>query len=241
MIVETWATPSIGRGGGGAGGAPPTPSSPGSPSASDAPRVRTTGSSAGRIAAVRMAPRLLLPQVVGHAHKLQDVGAGRQAVEQRCGQARIAEHQKKIAETDAIFDQVNQINAGADAAAQVLRLSIDAKATVKLGPFARGGKRRAVTKACEHDFKPDATVTPVGIFLPATDELFLYGISSKVTSDCLVDRLEQCWTSVRDRFRQITTLVIHLDNGPETHSRRTQFMYRMVEFVRQTGLRVRLV
>jgi hypothetical protein len=122
----------------------------------------------------------------------------------------------------------------------VLRLSLDAKATVKVGPFARGGKSRVSTKASDHDFKPDATVTPVGIFLPATDELFVYEVTSKVTSDCLVDRLGQWWTTVHDRFAQITTLVINLDNGPESHSRRTQFMQRMVEFVRQSGLTVRL-
>ena len=38
-------------------------------------------------------------------------------------------------------------------------------------------------------FKLRAKVTPVGIFLPASDELFLYAVTSKVTSDCLVDRL----------------------------------------------------
>jgi transposase len=136
---------------------------------------------------------------------------------------------------------VTQVNAAADAAPEVLRISIDAKATVKVGPFARGGKSRTTTRACDHDFKPDATVTPVGIFLPATDELFLYGVTSKVTSDCLVDRLEQWWAAVHDRFAHITTLVINLDNGPENHSRRTQFMQRIVAFVRQSGLTVRLV
>jgi hypothetical protein len=35
-------------------------------------------------------------------------------------------------------------------------------------------------------------------------------------------------------------LVINLDNGPENHSRRTQFMYRIVEFVQQAGIAVRL-
>jgi Rhodopirellula transposase DDE domain len=35
--------------------------------------------------------------------------------------------------------------------------------------------------------KPVARVTPVGIFQPASDELFLYGVTSKVTSDCLVE------------------------------------------------------
>ena len=117
---------------------------------------------------------------------------------------------------------------------------MDAKATVKVGPFARGGKSRAATKASDHDFKPHATVTPVGIFLPATDELFVYGVTSKVTSDCLGDRLVQWWDVVQNRFAHITTLVINLDNGPENHSRRTQFMQRLVDFVQQYRVRVRL-
>ena len=133
------------------------------------------------------------------------------------------------------------MNAAADAAPSVLRISMDAKATVKIGPFARGGKSRAQTKACDHDFKPEATLTPVGIFLPANDELFVYAVTSKVTSDCLVDRLVQWWEAVRARFAHITTLVINLDNGPENHSRRTQFMQRIVEFVQQYGITVRLV
>ena len=133
------------------------------------------------------------------------------------------------------------MNAAADAAPDVLRISIDAKASVKVGPFARGGKSRAMTKACDHDFTPEATLTPVGILLPATDELFIYHLTSKVTSDCLLDRLSQWWEAVRSRFAHITTLVVNLDNGPENHSRRTQFMQRMVEFAHQSGLSVRLV
>jgi len=117
---------------------------------------------------------------------------------------------------------------------------MDAKATVKVGPFARGGKSRLPTQAADHDFEPLATVTPVGIFLPAYDELFIYGVTSKVTSDCLVDRLVEWWDSVRARFAQITTLVLNLDNGPENHSRRTQFMRWMVDFAQQYGLRIRL-
>ncbi len=132
------------------------------------------------------------------------------------------------------------MNREADAAADTLRISIDAKATVKVGPFARGGKNRVATNAADHDFQPEATVTPVGIFLPATDELFLYGVTSKVTSDCLVDRVVQWWERVRERFAHITTLVINLDNGPENHSRRTQFMYRLVAFAQTSGLTVRL-
>jgi len=135
---------------------------------------------------------------------------------------------------------VNRINQLADAEPDTLRISMDAKATVKIGPFSRGGKSRAVVKASDHDFDPDGTLTPVGIFLPASDELFIYGVTSKVTSDCLADRLHQWWETVRHGFDNINTLVINLDNGPENHSRRTQFMYRMVDFVNQYNLNVRL-
>jgi Rhodopirellula transposase DDE domain len=135
---------------------------------------------------------------------------------------------------------VKQINEKANADEQVLRISIDAKATVKVGPFARGGKSRVLTKAADHDFQPAATVTPVGILLPASDELFLYGVTSKVTSDCLVDRLSDWWETVKERFSHIKTLLINLDNGPENHSRRTQFMQRLVEFVHRYHIAVRL-
>lgn len=122
----------------------------------------------------------------------------------------------------------------------MLRISIDAKATVNVGPFARGGKSRVPTAAVDHDFHPAARVTPVGIVLPTLDELFLYGITSKVTSDCVADCVERWWERVRLRFAHITTLVINLDNGPENHSRRTQFMQRMVTFAQRTGLTIRL-
>jgi transposase len=122
----------------------------------------------------------------------------------------------------------------------VLRISIDAKATVKIGPFARGGKSRVAVAAADHDFAPEAIVPPVGILLPPWAELFVYGVTSKVTRDCLVDRLVQWWESVRKRFTHITTLVINLDNGPENHRRRPQFMQRLVDFVPHYHVTVRL-
>ncbi len=136
---------------------------------------------------------------------------------------------------------MKQSNEEAQTNTQILRISMDAKATVKVGLFARGGKSRVPTKAADHDFQPEATVTPVGLFLPATDEIFFYGVTSKVTSDCLVDRLVDWWEEVRERFSQITTLLINLDNGPENHSRRTQFMQRLVAFVQRYHISVRLV
>jgi hypothetical protein len=132
------------------------------------------------------------------------------------------------------------VNRAADAAPDTLRVSLDAKATVKLGPFSRRGKSRVPVAAADHDFQPAGTVTPVGLLLPELDELFLYAVTSRVTSDCLVDRLAQWWATVRERFAHITTLVLNLDNGPENHSHRTQFVARLVQFAASTGLTLRL-
>jgi Rhodopirellula transposase DDE domain len=147
---------------------------------------------------------------------------------------------KKIPETDAIFAQVNTVNRQADQDETVLRVSMDAKARVKIGAFSRGGTNRMEVKASDHDFKPKATLTPVGIFLPQWDDVFMYMVTSRVTADCLVDCLHRWWESVRQQFTHIKTLVINLDNGPENHSRRTQFMKRLLEFANQYGLTIRL-
>lgn len=121
-----------------------------------------------------------------------------------------------------------------------MRVSLDAKATVKVGPFSRRGASRVAVQAADHDFEAEAMVTPVGIFLPRQDELTVSEVTSKVTSDCLVDCLERWWATVRPRFAHIRTLVLNLDNGPENHSRRTQFMARLLAFAQRSGLTIRL-
>jgi hypothetical protein len=94
--------------------------------------------------------------------------------------------------------------------------------------------------AADHDCQPEGTVTPVGLLLPDLDELFLYAVTARVTSDCLVDRLAQWWAGVRPRVAHITTLVLNLDNGPVSHSHRTQFVARLVQFAADSGLTVHL-
>ncbi len=135
---------------------------------------------------------------------------------------------------------MSAVNRAADAAPDTLRVSLDAKAAIKLGPFSRRGKSRVPVAAADHDFQPAGTATPVGILLPELDELFLYAVTSRVTSDCLADRLAQWWAAVRERFAHITTLVLNLDNGPENHSHRTQFVARLVQFAADAGLTIRL-
>lgn len=147
---------------------------------------------------------------------------------------------KRIDETDAIFKQIDKVNKEADADPHTLRISCDAKVAVKVGEFDRGGKTRTPTEALDHDFNAVMTVTPYGIFVPELDELSLFFVSSRLTADCIVDQIEKWWYRHQERFTQIRTLLINQDNGPENHSRRTQFMKRMVAFAYQSKLNIYL-
>jgi len=122
----------------------------------------------------------------------------------------------------------------------VLRLSIDAKAPVSVGPFSRRGASRVVVRAADHDFGTIEKLTPLGIFLPDYDELYLYFTAGPLTADFMVDCLQDFWTLVGLSFPLITSLLINLDNGPENHSHRTQFMYRLVAWADATRLTLQL-
>ena len=75
----------------------------------------------------------------------------------------------------------------------VLRISLDAKTTIPVGFFSRGGKSRITICAFDHDFQPEETLTPFGICLPEENELVLFFTSSRITSDFIVDCLRMFW------------------------------------------------
>jgi hypothetical protein len=151
--------------------------------------------------------------------------------------------QKKIPETDAIFANVNHVNQAADACETTLRISIDTKATVAVGDYSRGGQSRKLepVQAVDHDMQPKTKLIPFGILNLETHDLHLIFGTSHKTSDFLVDGLHQWWEQVKPAFPDITELVINSDNGPESGSRRTQFLARLVDFAQTTGLHVRLI
>ena len=78
--------------------------------------------------------------------------------------------QKKIPETDAIFENTHKLNQQADADSETLRISVDVKAKVNIGDLSRGGKSRGsqAVKACDHDLEVTAKLTPVGILEPVS-------------------------------------------------------------------------
>lgn len=124
---------------------------------------------------------------------------------------------KQIPETEEIFKEVNRINQQADDDPTTLRISMDAKVGIKIGEFDPCGKTRVATTAFDHDFSQCPTLTHNGIFLPTEGELFLFFVQSKLTADCIVDRLEDWWVDVKHRFIHIRKIVINQDNGPENH------------------------
>jgi len=145
---------------------------------------------------------------------------------------------KKVADTEAIFEQLVEVNRTADEQDSILRLSVDTKAAELLGPLSRGGYSRVTIKALDHDYRPQAKTTPLGIFLPQYNEVYIFLTSSPVTSDLIVDCIAEVWLAQKERFPQVKTLVINQDNGPECHSRRTQFMKRIVELADETQLTI---
>jgi hypothetical protein len=149
---------------------------------------------------------------------------------------------KKVSETDAIFDNLDEINTASDRREDSLRISIDTKAKVDLCDSSRGGTSRCrkAVKADDHDMGLKDKLAPFGILNMMTGLLtVIFGISFE-TSDFIVDCLEQWWDDNKELYRHIKQLVINLDNGPQNSSHRTQFMKRMIEFADKNNLEIML-
>jgi Rhodopirellula transposase DDE domain len=116
-------------------------------------------------------------------------------------------------------------------ATDVRRLSIDCKATVKIGEVSRGGLTRGDPRACDHDLGLKEKYIPCGIVDEENAQLHLTFGSSTKTSDFIVDALESWWATLEESEQvAMARLQIKMDNGPESSGRRTQFLKRMVDF-----------
>jgi len=140
-----------------------------------------------------------------------------------------------VKQTDAIFAHLKQVHEQAASDPQTLRLSLDSKATVPIGPFSRGGQSRTGAKEADHDFKPEGMLTPFGLFRPQTSESALFFTDSKVSSDFMADCLEQWIEERAEALKDIRKLVLDLDNGPENSGQRSQWLLRMVLWAQKYG------
>lgn len=148
---------------------------------------------------------------------------------------------KKVPETDAIFENIQ----AKDKHAQkhlAKRVSMDCKATVKLGNLSRGGLTRGHRQADDHDMGVKETYIPCGIVDEDTGALFIGIGSSYKTSDFMVDTLQSWWGQLTAKERHdLPMLQIKVDNGPENSGVRTQFLKRLVEWVDSIGKPVQLL
>ncbi len=151
--------------------------------------------------------------------------------------------QKKIAETDAIFEKVKEIKSLADAAPEMVILSMDTKATLNIFDISRNGKSRGIkpVKAWDHDMRTKEKLVLGGILEPVSGKAFLFFTDSYKTSDFRVDGLFLWWNQRKKELSFVTRIVINLDNGPECSGLCYPFLLRMTEFVDVTRLTVHLI
>ncbi len=152
-----------------------------------------------------------------------------------------AKPQKKIPETDAIFNNI-KVNDTANQELGAKRISVDCKATVKLGDFSRGGMTRGDNRACDHDMGYIGKHTPCGIVDEDTGRLHIEFGSSAKTSDFMVDSLQAWWNKLPiEEQEKIPLIQIKMDNGPESSGIRTQFLNRIVEWSEQINKPIHLL
>ena len=119
------------------------------------------------------------------------------------------------------------------------RISLEIKATVKVGPFSRGGYSRQGATPVIDDFQTQTTLTPFGVLLPETGKSHVWSSQSKVTAD-------SWWTGLRrscrsgNRTVDLHTLAINADNGRESNGRRTRWLKRLVALSDADQLNIQL-
>ncbi|MCP3966116.1 MAG: hypothetical protein GY718_07145 [Lentisphaerae bacterium] len=134
-------------------------------------------------------------------------------------------------QTDAIFDNIKQKDGQQFGGGETKRISMDCKATVKIGEYSRGGKTRGDNQASDHDMGCTEKHTPFGIVDEDNGKLHVLFGSSAKTSDFIMDCLYEWWDSMPvEEHDNISLLQIKADNGPESNGQRTQFLKRRVEF-----------
>ena len=124
----------------------------------------------------------------------------------------------------------------------VKRVSIDCKATVKIGEFSRGGLTRGDNQARDHDMGCKEKYVPCGIVDEESGALTIIFGSSYKTSDFIVDTIEATWDAMDEHEKADTSLLqIKMDNGPESSGRRTQFLARMVQLADDINTPIQLL
>lgn len=147
----------------------------------------------------------------------------------------------KIKETDAIFENVNdEMESALETNNNVGVISIDDKATKKIGNISDNGKTYLNIEALDHDTNFEYAMKPFGILDLKTNETFVtctaYASTAEFKADCIEEYIRHKNTKIK-----LEKLIIFLDNGPENSGRRKLWLKKLVEISIKYNLIIRLV
>lgn len=135
----------------------------------------------------------------------------------------------KVPETDTIFENVNDtmeaINTEDKSTAVI---SIDDKATKKIGRLSDNGYTWIDIKALDHDTIFDCSIKPFGILDLKTNETFITCTPYSSTAEFKVECIEQ-YIILKNKECPLKKLTIFLDNGPENSSRRKLWLKNLTK------------
>ncbi len=135
----------------------------------------------------------------------------------------------KIPETDAIFENVNDaLESSMEQDESVATISIDDKATKKIGNISDNGKSWVNLCALDHDTVFDYSMKPFGILDLKTNETFVTCTPYTSTAEFKVQCIEK-YIINKNEYTRLEKLVIFLDNGPENSGRRKLWLKCLVD------------
>ena len=148
---------------------------------------------------------------------------------------------KKVLETDAIFENVNEsMSFALKSDDTIATISIDDKAKKIIGNISDKGLSWIKRIALDHDTKYDYSVTPFGILDLKTNETFVTCTLEKSTAEFKVDVIEE-YLLYKMKKTKIKTLIIFLDNGPENSGKRKLWLKKLVELSIKYNIKIELV
>ena len=135
----------------------------------------------------------------------------------------------KIPMTDEIFENVNNAMESAMLTDnKTAIISIDDKATKKIGNISDNGKSWLPLAALDHDTTFEYSMKPFGIYDLKTNETFVTCTPYTSTAEFKVDCLET-YVKYKSQTNPLEKLIIFLDNGPENSGRRKLWLKKLVE------------
>lgn len=135
----------------------------------------------------------------------------------------------KVPETDKIFENVNnEMESALETGDDTSVISIDDKATKKIGNISDNGKTWLDIEALDHDTIFDYSMKPFGILDLKTNETFVtctpYSSTAEFKAKCIENYIIERNKKVKQK-----KLIIFLDNGPENSGRRRLWLKKLAE------------